>query len=429
MLPATTGEMLSPHAPSSAWSGEEIFSFATGVNLAALGVHLDARAAQGKKPHQGLFSKTHALGGGEIWSKWPGTHQDSETWSRKTTSGSALDANGNILSDAQGRSFTWDFENRLTQAVVPGTNGGTTTFKYDPFGRRIQKSGPLGTTNYLYDSDHGIEEIDQSGQLLARYSQGRSVDEPLAETRSGTTDYFQADGLGSITSLTSPPATIVATYNYDSFGNLSSFSGSQTSPLRYTAREFDEEASLYYYRARYLDQTTGRFLSEDSLRYAEGVNFYSYVRNNPTILTDPMGHEILCPKYLPWCPGHSSALGPPSAADMAALESLLGVQAINNQMGVNMPCDEVERILEQQGYATANNTPTPWYDPWLFNSPEHSGIEIRNKDGLHFTLHDGESYCPAKTCILNGFHTDPHNPLNTPIQHFFFDYIPWKLGG
>jgi len=32
----------------------------------------------------------------------------------------AFDANGNTLSDAQGRSFTWDFENRLVQALVPG---------------------------------------------------------------------------------------------------------------------------------------------------------------------------------------------------------------------------------------------------------------------------------------------------------------------
>jgi len=63
----------------------------------------------------------------------------------------AYDANGNTLTDAQGRSFTWDFENRLTQVVNPGV--GTTTFRYDPFGRRIQKSGPLGTTNYLYDGD------------------------------------------------------------------------------------------------------------------------------------------------------------------------------------------------------------------------------------------------------------------------------------
>ncbi len=41
----------------------------------------------------------------------------------------ACDANGDSLSDPSGKSYTWDFENRLTQAVVPGTNGGTTTFK------------------------------------------------------------------------------------------------------------------------------------------------------------------------------------------------------------------------------------------------------------------------------------------------------------
>jgi len=72
------------------------------------------------------------------------------------------DNNGNTLADAQGRIFTWDFENRLVQAVVPGTNGGTTTFRYDPFGRRIQKSGPLGTTNYLYDGANSIDEVDGS---------------------------------------------------------------------------------------------------------------------------------------------------------------------------------------------------------------------------------------------------------------------------
>jgi hypothetical protein len=82
------------------------------------------------------------------------------------------DTNGNTLSDPQGRNFTWDFENRLVQAVVPGTGGGTTTFKNDPFGRRIQKSGPLGTTNYLYDGSfqkgwNVVEELDSSGNVLA----------------------------------------------------------------------------------------------------------------------------------------------------------------------------------------------------------------------------------------------------------------------
>ena len=68
------------------------------------------------------------------------------------------DANGNTLTDASGKIYTWDFENRMTQAVVPGT--GTVAFKYDPFGRRIQKSGPLGTTNYLYDGVNSIQDVD-----------------------------------------------------------------------------------------------------------------------------------------------------------------------------------------------------------------------------------------------------------------------------
>ena len=51
----------------------------------------------------------------------------------------AYDANGNTLSDASGQAYTWDFENRL---VKPSCRAqATTTFKYDPFGRRIQNPG------------------------------------------------------------------------------------------------------------------------------------------------------------------------------------------------------------------------------------------------------------------------------------------------
>ncbi len=129
-------------------SSEEIFSLVAGVDLAVLELHQGARKAQGKKPRQGIFSTNQANRVSEIRAKWSGTHQDRKCSWLKTLSGSALDANGNTLSDAQGRTFSWDFENRLTQVVNPGV--GTTTFRYDPFGRRIQKSGSLGTTNYLY---------------------------------------------------------------------------------------------------------------------------------------------------------------------------------------------------------------------------------------------------------------------------------------
>jgi RHS repeat-associated protein len=199
------------------------------------------------------------------------------------------DANGNTLTDAAARTFTWDFENRLTQAVVPGTNGGTTTFKYDPFGRRIQKSGPLGTTNYLYDGDNSLEEVDQNGNVLARYTQGLGVDEQLAQLRSGATSYYQADGLASITSLSNSAGTVAGTYAYDSFGNLTASTGTVANPFRYTGREFDSETGIYANRARYYDEAEGRFLSEDPIRFFGGEDFYSYVANSAPNFSDAFG--------------------------------------------------------------------------------------------------------------------------------------------
>jgi hypothetical protein len=122
-----------------------VFSLAAGVAPAALDTYQGTRTAQGKKPHQGIFPSNRRIGSEATWTKWPGTHQDSGRSWPTTVLGIASDANGNTLSDAQGRSFSWDFENLLVQAVVPDTNGGTTTFRYDPFGRRIQESGLLSS--------------------------------------------------------------------------------------------------------------------------------------------------------------------------------------------------------------------------------------------------------------------------------------------
>jgi RHS repeat-associated protein len=202
----------------------------------------------------------------------------------------AYDANGNTLSDPSGKSYSWDFENLLTQAVVPGTNGGTTTFRYDPFGRRIQKSGPLGTTNYLYDGATSIEEVDNGGNVLARYTQSKGIDRPLAQLRSGTTSYYQQDGLGLVTSLSNSSGALAGTYTYDSYGKATASTGTPTNPLQYTAREFDSETSLLFNRARYFDPSVGRFLNQDPIQFGGGTNFYAYTRNNPIVRTDPFGY-------------------------------------------------------------------------------------------------------------------------------------------
>jgi RHS repeat-associated protein len=201
------------------------------------------------------------------------------------------DANGNTLSDASGKSYTWDFENRMVSAVVPGT--GTVRFKYDPFGRRVQKSGPNTTINYLYEgaglSANIIEAVGNSGNILARYTQGPGTDKPLAELRFGATSYYEQDGLGSVSSLSNSAAALADTYSYDSFGEVTGSTGTTLNFFQYTGRENDPETSLDYYRLRYYDPSSGRFLSEDFIAFDGGINFYDYVKNRPTNKVDPFG--------------------------------------------------------------------------------------------------------------------------------------------
>ncbi|MGA2335720.1 MAG: RHS repeat-associated core domain-containing protein [Terriglobales bacterium] len=199
----------------------------------------------------------------------------------------AFDANGNTLTDPSGKQYSWDFENRVTQVVVPGT--GTVTFKYDPFGRRVYKSSPTFTGIFAYDGYNLIETMTSAGSILARYTLTQNIDEPLAMQRSGATSYYESDGLGSVTSLTSSTGSVANTYTYDSFGNLTNFTGTLRNPFEYAGREWDSETSLYFNRARYYSPSTGRFLWEDPIRFWGGVNFYGYVLNSPTNLIDPLG--------------------------------------------------------------------------------------------------------------------------------------------
>ena len=175
------------------------------------------------------------------------------------------------------------------------------TFTYDPFGRRIQKSSASGTTNYLYDGAASVEEIDLAGTLLARYTQGAGIDEPLAQLRNGNIVYYGQDGLSSVTSLSTSTVPLANTYSYDAFGNLTTSTGAFANPFQYTGRDSDSETGLRYYRARYYDSMTGRFLSEDPTGFDEGVNFYSYVANSPVGFVDPTGLALTpaaCKKIL-----------------------------------------------------------------------------------------------------------------------------------
>jgi hypothetical protein len=140
----------------------------------------------------------------------------------------------------------WECEKSSERTAV----GSGVSFKYDPFGRRVYKSSGSGTSIYAYDGDNLVEETNSSGTAVARYSETLAIDEPLALLRSGSTSYYEADGLGSVTSLSSGAGSLVQSYGYDSFGKQTSSSGSLTNPSQYTGRESDTETGLYFYRAR-----------------------------------------------------------------------------------------------------------------------------------------------------------------------------------
>ena len=230
------------------------------------------------------------------------------------------------------------------------------SFKCDPFGRRIYKSSSSGTSIYAYDGDNLIEETNASGTAVARYSQGLNIDEPLAMLRSGTTSYYQADGLGSLTSLSNTSGALANTYTYDSFGNLVASTGSLTNSFRYTGREFDAETSLYYYRARYYDQNAGRFLSEDPARFAGGIDFYAYAKNNPINFNDPYG----------WAPNGQGTCGGTTNCDKYKQLWRYDLYAICRAFP-NDPKSNCIRLCLQQNFGAGSHGVGSYNDPPIFS--------------------------------------------------------------
>ena len=213
----------------------------------------------------------------------------------------SYDNNGNLVNKETSEGITnyqWDYDNRLIALLLP--DGIKVEFAYDPFGRRVEKkiTSPqvVNITNYVYDHQDIILELDGTGKIGNRYLHGPGIDEPLALNQGGRIYYYHADGLGSIAALTDERGRMVQNYQYDSYGNLHDRQNRIKQPYTYTGREYDRETGLYYYRARYYDSETGRFISRDPLGFVGGdVNLYGYVQNNPINWVDPYGLSMIGP--------------------------------------------------------------------------------------------------------------------------------------
>jgi len=193
------------------------------------------------------------------------------------------DLNGNTLSDGM-NAYVWDARNRLASA-----NNNGATFAYDSLGRRTGKNILSANTNFLYDGANPVQELDGTN-IIANLLTG-SVDEYFARSDSSGTSNILSDVLGSTIALTDASGNSTAQYSYGPYGPIS-ISGITNNSYTYTGREIDG-LGLYFYRARYYDPRTGRFLGEDPEGFSgSGLNLYAYADESPTNFIDPLGNDV-----------------------------------------------------------------------------------------------------------------------------------------
>jgi RHS repeat-associated protein len=210
------------------------------------------------------------------------TYNVRDWMTQRTTNGGSpvsftYDNNGNLSSDGLGRSLTWNGQDQLASLTVGGV---TTSFLYDPLGRRTKLTQGVLVKNYLYD------DLDMVADGTNKYLNGASLDEPLQLDTGSNTHSYLADHLGSVTRLTNATGAGTGQYVYGPYGSqLSSSSPLAGNPFTYTARENDA-TGLLYYRARYYDPSLELFISQDPLGDAQ-----RYVGGNPLRYSDPLGLE------------------------------------------------------------------------------------------------------------------------------------------
>jgi RHS repeat-associated protein len=230
----------------------------------------------------------------------------------------SYDANGNLASKSGPvsgtTSYIWNARNQLTLLSGPA---GTASFRYDAQGRRTEKTVNGVTTGFLYDGAQAIAEL-KGSSLDTLYHTGLEIDEVLARYAPIGNKTLLTDALTSVIAQATDDETVSNFYAYSPYGETTTLGPDESNPLQYTGRENDG-TELYYYRARYYDPVLKRFISEDPIGIAGGLNVHSYVTNNPVQYVDPLG--LIETTVTAWCrqnPVACAEVGGVGAAGAAA---------------------------------------------------------------------------------------------------------------
>ena len=144
-------------------------------------------------------------------------------------------------------------------------------------------------TNFLYDGPNAVQEQNGSGVTTGLLFGG--VDERFQRTDSSGAYSYLTDALGSTEALATSTGSaqrrpIPTTRTARQAFPVPRPTATTTPAARATGWACD------YYRARYYNLSTGRFISRRfPIGFAAGINKYAYTGDNPISFRDPFGMD------------------------------------------------------------------------------------------------------------------------------------------
>lgn len=209
------------------------------------------------------------------------------------------DAAGNVVSRkgtspcVQMDTLLWTAEGWL-DSLEMGSTG--IKFLYDADGRLTVKrvSGTV-VSWFLWDGPNLLAELNGAASAVVTEYSYYGMDAPHAVIKqpAGTKLYARMDGLGNVKALTNDSSVIRVRYGYSDWGKTSStddegFNGTDRARWK-GALWLGPELDIYYMRNRWYEPYTGRFLSEDPIGLAGGINPGTFAGNDPVNGADPLG--------------------------------------------------------------------------------------------------------------------------------------------
>ncbi len=196
--------------------------------------------------------------------------------------------------DGLGRLVSAEKQNAQGQIVS------TTTYGYTADGRLAwRKDGAADREWLIYDGSQAVVQIQQPSQGVAAltwthvWAGNRLVRTTRHQGQSASYVRHQ-DRLGSIVLLRTLGDGSLEKKLYDPYGRVVAVpTDSTTSPLPipygYAGARWEATAGLYQMGARWYDPELGRFIEQDPIGEAGGLNLYAYVGSSPTLWVDPTG--------------------------------------------------------------------------------------------------------------------------------------------